>query len=59
MCDSIGGMGLLLCKICIYDIIYFEGYDYMIYNSVMYLLGLCVGKCLVEMLEEKELVLII
>ena len=55
MRDSTGGTGLPLRKTCTYDIIYLEGYDHTTYNSVMYLLGLRVGKRLAEMLEEKEL----
>ena len=41
---------------CTYDIIYLEGYDHTTYNSVMYLLGLRVGKVLAEKQGDKELV---
>lgn len=55
MRDSTGGSGLPLRKTCTYDIIYLEGYDHTTYNSVMYLLGLRVGKVLAETLGEKQL----
>lgn len=55
MRDSTGGTGLPLRKTCTYDIIYLEGYDYTTYNSVMYLLGLKVGKVLAEALGEQQL----
>ena len=55
MRNSTGGMGLPLRMTCTYDIIYLEGYDYTTYNSVMYLLGLKVGKVLAEALEERQL----
>lgn len=44
-----------LRKTCTYDIIYLEGYDHTTYNSVMYLLGLRVGKVLANTLGEKKL----
>ena len=55
MRDSTGGTGLPLRMTCTYDIIYLEGYDYTTYNSVMYLLGLKVGKVLAEALGEQQL----
>ena len=55
MRNSTGGTGLPLRMTCTYDIIYLEGYDYTTYNSVMYLLGLKVGKVLAEALEERQL----
>lgn len=55
MRDSTGGSSLPLRKTCTYDIIYLEGYDHTTYNSVMYLLGLRVGKVLANTLGEKKL----
>lgn len=55
MRNSTGGSGLPLRKTCTYDIIYLEGYDHTTYNSVMYLLGLKVGKVLAETIGETEL----
>ena len=55
MRDSTEGSCLPLRKTCTYDIIYLEGFDHTTYNSVMYLLGLRVGKALAETVGEEEL----
>jgi len=55
MRNSTRGSGLPLRMTCTYDIIYLEGYDHTTYNSVMYLLGLRVGKVLAEKQGDKEL----
>ena len=55
MRNSTGGTGLPLRETCTYDIIYLEGYDHTTYNSVMYLLGLRVGKRLAEIMGEQQL----